>query len=573
MASETETDPLGEVRRHGDPTQAVDPQEITILFGSQTGSAAWLAAEYCRRLQSQGFQVARRCMSEYRGDELKEVKNLLVLISTHLNGSPPDTAVAFCEFLLGGQAPQLPDLRFSVLALGDITYEEYCTVGKQLDRRLEELGAQRLHPRVDCDVDFEETAETWLDGVIHALGGHCAVSPIHPTPAPVAINTAPATREPCVTRPSYSRENLFQAEVLENRSLTGPESDGEVRHLRLSIAGSGLRFEPGDSLGIYPRNHPQLVEELLDALGYGGKERVAMGSEECSMQEALSSHCEITVLPRPLLEGLARFAHGRLNDLLQDQRRDELAALIDGRDLLDLVREFSLAGIPAQELVSLLRRLPARLYSIATSRKVNPDEVQLAVAVVRYRRGGRNRYGVCSVQCAERAEPGDRLPVYVNSNPYFRLPSDPDASIIMVGPGVGVAPFRAFLQEREQTGAGGRNWLLFGARRRRTDFLYESDWRRWQSQGVLTRMDVTFSRDTQQKMYVQHRMMEHGKQLVSWLEAGAYLYVCGDQKRMAPHVHVALLKIVERETGLDRDRAAAFVTTLQRERRYQRDVY
>jgi len=570
------------------PTAAPDPSaaaapEVTLLYGSQTGNAAWLAAEHAGRLKRQGIRAARRCMSEYPAGELARAKNLLVLISTHGEGDPPDAASALWQLIFSERAPQLPELRYSVLALGDITYDEhFCTAGRRIDERLEELGATRLFPRADCDVDFEEPAEEWFGGVTRALLGQRGAAPGQPAPAHVpdapapADTTAAAAPSPAArraARPSYSRKNPFPAEVLENRDLNGPGAVRETRHLSLSLTGSGLKFEPGDSMGVYPTNHPRLVDELLEELGYSGEEPVAAGGERCSLRDALTEHCEITVLSRPLVEHVAGFAEHPLSEVLAGRQCDGPADYMKGRDLLDVLRDVRPEHIPAQELVSALRRLPARLYSIASSQKAHPDEAHLTITAVRYQAHGRDRYGVCSVQCAERVRPGERLPIYVNSNPYFRMPPDPDTPIIMIGPGAGVAPFRAFLEEREAAGAKGRTWLFFGARHARSDFLYQADWQRWQQSGVLTRMDVAFSRDTPQKVYVQHRMCEHAKDLFAWLEEGAYFYVCGDERRMAPDVHRTLLEIVEQQGSLARAQAEAYVADLQRERRYQRDVY
>jgi sulfite reductase (NADPH) flavoprotein alpha-component len=495
---------------------------------------------------------------------------LLAIVSTHGEGDPPDKAVQFHEFLHGNRAPKLGGVQFSVLALGDLTYEHFCQTGKDFDKRLEELGAARLFPRTDCDVAYDEPADAWMEGVLAALCREAEDSgqavPAANVVAQVADSAQPAAAEYCRARP-------FSAEVLENLTLNGRGSDKETRHLEVSLEGSGFQFEPGDALGVYPENDPRLVDALLEQMRWKPDELVPVGKEQHPLREALLNDYEITVLTKPLVKQAAQFSRDGLAELLRPEHESRLTSYLGGRDLLNLVRDFSLSGTPAEDFVGILRKMPPRLYSIANSYEANPDEVHLTVAVVRYHAHGRGRAGVCSIQCAERVQPGDRLRVYVNSNPNFRLPTSPDAPMIMVGPGTGVAPFRGFLEQREETGATGKNWLFFGSRRFRTDFLYQVEWQRWLSDGVLTRMDVAFSRDTKQKVYVQHRMLEHSRELFSWLEEGAYFYVCGDEQRMAPDVHATLETIVRQEGGLSADAARDYVTELQQQGRYQRDVY
>jgi sulfite reductase (NADPH) flavoprotein alpha-component len=376
--------------------------------------------------------------------------------------------------------------------------------------------------------------------------------------------------------PVYSRANPFDAEVLDNINLNGRGSEKETRHLELSIAGSGLTFEPGDSLGIYPQNHPELVDALIAEMGWRPDEPVPMNKQGdiCPLRQALLQNYEITVLTKTLVEQAAKLKPGSgLADLVAPGNEQALKAYIAERDLLDLVRDYALRGIPATEFVPVLRKMPPRLYSIANSLKAYPDEVHLAIRAVRYHAAGRDRYGVCSVQVAERLKPGDTVPVFVQHNENFKLPADPDAPIIMIGPGTGVAPFRAFLQEREETGATGKNWLFYGDQHFLTDFLYQIEWQRWVKDGLLTRMDVAFSRDTERKIYVQHRMLEKSKDVYAWIRDGAYVYVCGDEKRMAHDVHAALLQILQQEGGMTPEDAADYLKTMMQEKRYQRDVY
>ncbi len=548
--------------------QPVLSKEVTVLFGSQTGNSQKLAKKLSEKLKEQGLQPTLSSMSDFKPNTLKKVENLLILVSTHGEGEPPDNALSFYEFLHSKRAPQLEGLRFSVLALGDTSYEFFCQTGKDFDKRLEELGGKRLTARVDCDVDFEDSAAEWMERVLASLNEAQSAPSL-------AIGGGAAVRSE--TQPTeYSRSNPFQAAVLENLNLNGRGSDRETRHLEISLEGSNLQYEPGDSLGVYPKNHPGLVEELIQALDGNREELVPVDKNgtERPLLEALTSYYEITVLTKPLLEqAAALFPDSGLQELLAAGHEQELRAYIKNRDLLDLVQDYQLKGVSGKEFVSILRKLPPRLYSISSSPKAYPDEVHLTVRKVQYEAHGRERYGVCSAYIADHLELGDSLPVFIQHNPNFKLPQNPDTPVIMIGPGTGAAPFRAFLGEREETGAQGKTWLFFGDRHFSTDFLYQVEWQRWLKDGVLTRMDVAFSRDTEEKVYVQHRLLEHGKELYQWLEEGAAIYVCGDEKHMAHDVHAALLTIIERDGGLSSEAAAEYLARLQQDKRYQRDVY
>ncbi|WMW48815.1 assimilatory sulfite reductase (NADPH) flavoprotein subunit [Bacillus paralicheniformis] len=549
------------------PAQPVS-KEVTILFGSQTGNAQGLAENAAKTLTERGFQVTVSAMSDFKPNQLKKLKNLLIVVSTHGEGDPPDNALSFHEFLHGRRAPKLDDFRYSVLALGDTSYEFFCQTGKEFDQRLGELGGTRLHPRVDCDLDYDEPAAAWLEGVISSLNEgqeQCA------SPAPAQTAAPQAAGGETV----YSRKNLFRAEVLENLNLNGRGSNKETRHLELSLEGSGLTYEPGDALGIFPENDPELVDMLLAELKWDPNTTVTVDQgENFSLKEALTSYFEITVLTKKFIQQAAELiANEKLRELAAQENADQLKAYIAGRDLIDFVQDFGPIAAAPQEFVSILRKIPPRLYSIASSFVANPDEVHLTIGAVRYNTHGRDRKGVCSVLCAERLQPGDTLPVFIQPNKNFKLPENPEAPIIMVGPGTGVAPFRSFMQEREETGAPGKSWMFFGDQHFVTDFLYQTEWQKWLSDGVLTKMDVAFSRDTEEKVYVQHRMLKHSKELFEWLEEGAAFYVCGDKNNMAKDVQNALLEIIEKEGGKSREEAEAYLAEMKKQKRYQRDVY
>lgn len=546
-------------------TGKTQSKEVTILFGSQTGNAKGLAGKVGKTLEGKGFQITVTNMSDFKSNNLKKIQNLLIIISTHGEGDPPDNALSFHEFLHSKRAPKLDGLQFSVLALGDTSYEFFCQTGKQFDARLEELGGTRLYPRFDCDVDFDEPAAEWMEGVLGSISEAQGDSV-------AAANTA----SPVTGESMYSRTNPFKAEVLENFNLNGRGSNKETRHLEISLEGSGLSFEPGDALGIYPENDPALVVQLLAELTWSPEETVTVNKQGDvrSLREALISHYEITVLSRPLLERIGQLSSNeKLRDLLAPGNEDKLKCYLDGRDLVDLVRDFGPWGGSAQDFVSILRKIPHRLYSIASSFAANPDEVHLTIGAVRYEAHGRERKGVCSIFAAEHLEAGNKVQVFVQQNENFKLPKDPESPIIMIGPGTGVAPYRSFMQEREETGAGGKSWMFFGDQHFRTDFLYQTEWLKWLKSGILTKMDVAFSRDQAEKVYVQHRMIEHHKELFEWLEQGAYVYICGDEKHMAHDVHNILLDIIEKEGGMSREKAAEYLAEMQQQKRYQRDVY
>jgi sulfite reductase (NADPH) flavoprotein alpha-component len=540
-------------------------KDVTILFGSQSGNAAGLAKKTAKTLEGNGFQVTVSSMSDFKPNKVKTVQNLLIIASTHGEGEPPDNAISFHEFLHSKRAPKLDGVNFSVLSLGDSSYEFFCQTGKDFDKRLEELGGIRLYPRFDCDVDYDEPAAEWLEGVIGSLSEVQGES------------TGAVSAEIMQTVESgYSRTNPFKAEVLENINLNGRGSAKETHHLELSLEGSGLFYQPGDALGIYPENDPDLVDSLVKELKWNPEETVTVNKQGAvlSLKEALSSLFEITLLTKPLLEKISQISkNSGLRELLLPGNEENVKEYINGRDLLDLIRDFGSWGNTANEFVSVLRKIPARLYSIASSMIAAPEEVHLTIGALRYDAHGRQRNGVCSVFAAERLQPGDKVSVFVQQNENFKLPENPNAPIIMVGPGTGVAPFRSFMQEREETGAEGKSWMFFGDQHFRTDFLYQTEWQKWVKEGVLTRVDTAFSRDTNEKVYVQHRMLENSKELFEWIEQGAYVYICGDEKNMAHDVHQTLLTIIETEGSMNGEQAKTYLAQMQQHKRYQRDVY
>jgi sulfite reductase (NADPH) flavoprotein alpha-component len=564
VALETPEAPVSEVPVGN--TKQIVSKEVTILYGSQTGNAQGVAEKARKTLEGLGFQVAISSMSDFKPNNLKKLQNLLIVASTHGEGEPPDNAIGFHEFLYGKRAPKLDDLNFSVLSLGDSSYEFFCQTGKDFDQRLEALGGKRIYSRVDCDLDYDEQVSQWIEGVLGGLNevqGENSASQVDSTEAPTVEST-------------YSRNNPFKAEVLENINLNGRGSNKETRHLELSLEGSGITYEPGDALGIYPENDSELVESLIQKMGWDSEELVTINKqgEVLPLKEALISHFEITTLTKPLIEKAAQLSSSEeLNELLSSENKDQLKSYLHGRDLLDLISDFGPWNGSVQEFVSILRKMPARLYSIASSISADPDEVHLTIGALRYDAHGRERKGVCSSLLADRIKPGDTLPVYIQHNQNFKLPNNSDTPIIMVGPGTGIAPFRSFIQEREELGAEGKSWLFFGDQHFVTDFLYQTEWQNYLKDGVLTKLDVAFSRDTEEKVYVQHRLLEHSQELFEWLQEGAVVYVCGDEKNMAKDVHNTLIEIIEKEGKMSREKAEEYLANMKQQKRYQRDVY
>lgn len=542
---------------------------LTILYGSQTGNAEGIGEQLKATAEAKGFAAKLVDMDDYKPNQLKKEQYLVVLVSTHGEGEPPDNAIELHEYLHGKKAPKLKGLKFAVLALGDTSYEFFCQTGKDFDTQLEKLGGTRAAERVDCDVDYEDAAAAFVEKMVDTFADDLAGDADHPTVTsmPGVTASAPATD-------AYTRNSPYTAEVLTNVVLNGRGSDKEVRHIELSTEDSGLIWQPGDSLGVLPENSPAVVSELIASLDMNAEETVTGIDGDTTLRDALTREFEITTLTRPFVQKYAQLAESKkLDALLGDDQRAGFAEYLDGRHVIDLVEDYPVKGLAGGDFVRLLRKLPSRLYSIASSHVANPDEVHLTVATVRYESNGRMREGVASAQLADRIGEDGQLPIYVDHNKNFKLPDSGDTPVIMIGPGTGVAPFRAFMQEREEQGAAGKNWLFFGAQHFLTDFLYQSEWLKWREQGLLPRIDVAFSRDQQQKIYVQDKLRENAKEIYAWLQDGANIYVCGDADAMAHDVHDALIQIAKSEGGMQADAAADYVKQLQKNKRYQRDVY
>ena len=534
---------------------------LTVLYGTESGNCEALADQTVKAAKKKGLKASMKNLADLKPGDLKGFEQMAVIVSTWGDGDPPEAVESFYEAFLKEEV-DLKGTRFSVCALGDTSYEQFCETGKVFDARLEALGSERLTERQDCDVDYEEVYAAWAGRLFDQIG----------SAATVASDVAAITSVPTV---EYGRKNPFSAEVLDSVVLNGEGSSKETLHFELSLEGSGLTYEVGDALAVVPVNAEDVVEEILKVTGFDKDEEVELkGGEKYPLAEALRHHLDITALSRAIARKYAALAKNEeLDQLLSDEATSEFREWIWGRQIVDLLEAYPIEGLTAAQLVGILRKMPPRLYSIASSIKAHPGEVHLTVAAVRYHGHGRERKGVASTYLADDTPVGSKVAVYVHNNKNFRLPEDDATPIIMVGPGTGIAPFRAFVEERAERKAKGESWLFFGDQHYTYDFLYQLEWQDHLKEGNLARLDVAFSRDQPEKVYVQHLMIDRAAELYDWLQKGAYFYVCGDAERMAKDVHEALIGIVEKEGHLSRDKAVAYVDQLKKDKRYQRDVY
>ena len=533
-------------------------QTLTILYGSESGNAEQLSGMIQKRAEKEGFKAKIQNMADVKAADLAKVENLLVVVSTWGEGDPPDGATAYYEEFMSDAMPSLPNLKFSVCALGDTSYEHFCKIGKDFDERLSKLGGKRIFDRTDCDVDYQEPFDAWLAGAVNAFpkaSGSAAVASTGGTPATSVV---------------YDKKNPYESEVLDKFVLNGTGTSKETLHVELSLEGSGLTYEPGDSLGIYPENRASDIEAVLAATGLQANAKLG----DKTLADALRTDFDITTLsPAIAMKYNGIVEDEKLQAAIAADKKVEFKEWIYGRQLVDLLVEYPYQKWTAESFTGILRKLNPRLYSIASSLKKHDDQVHLTIAAVRYNTHGRDRVGVCSCYVADDVQIGDKVRVFFHSNKNFRLPENDDAPVIMVGPGTGIAPFRAFIEERAGREAKGKNWLFFGDQHFSYDFLYQLEWLDYLEDGILSDLSLAFSRDQKEKIYVQHRLLEHGAEIWKWLEDGANFYVCGDASRMAKDVHQALMDIAAEHGGKSPEEAKAYVDALRKEKRYQRDVY
>ena len=556
--------------------------KIAVLYASQSGTAEGLARKVSKELRAQGHIASLTTLEDYTPAALAEERYAILIASTYGDGEAPDAVQPFYEKLCVEHFPRYQDLSYCVLALGDSHYEHFCKFGIDLDNKLASLGAVRLLDRVDCDIDLDDAFAHWkqglytrLDAIVPAPPAKAAPSSSAVTPSPQYVPTPPSPSSDNGGGPAYTRDNPFLAPLVDKRALTCEVSSKLTMHMAFSIANSNLKYEAGDACGVVPQNDQQLVEDIITALNFSPQAPVQLPkSGTTTLLDALTHHLQITRITRKMIEAYATIGNCQpLAALLIPEQQAHLETYTSGRGLIDLLHSYPGVLHNPADLVAMLPKLTPRLYSISSSPSAHAGEIHTTIAVVRYRAHNRERGGVCSTLLADRTTTGDCRPIYIQPNKKFRLPAASDAPVIMIGPGTGVAPFRAFLHERRAIAATGKNWLFFGERSAATDFLYREELESMLADGHLARLDTAFSRDQERKIYVQDRMLEQSAQFWDWMQKGASLYVCGDASRMAKDVDTVLHTIAEKEGGMDHDAAQDYIQTLKDEHRYQRDVY
>ena len=542
-------------------TGAAATTQLHILYGSQTGNAEALAQTAAKSARAKGLVPVVQALGDVDLDVFATMRHVLIVTSTYGEGEMPDNAQLFWDAISASTAPRLEQMHFAVLAIGDTGYDGFCQAGKFIDMRLEQLGAKRVVDRIDCDIDYEEPSSEWLNSSMPQFAASAGSSG-------TVLESAPEA--PVI--PGSNKSNPYAAALITNKRLSGEQSAKDIRHFEFDLSDSGLKYEAGDALGVIPVNEPSLVSLLLTQLN--ADYQTPVPGFDRSLGDLLTYQFEISEPSRKLIEWVGQnTTNQELRHVLQHDDKDALGVWLWGKDTLDLLQLELTRSLPVPELVALLRPLQHRAYSISSSSKAHPNQVHLTVASVRYHSGGRNRGGVCSTYLAERVRRGEKPAIFISPNKAFRVPANNSAPLIMVGPGTGIAPFRAFLQERQATGAQGKNWLFFGDQHQEHDFIYRDELTGWHDSGLLTRLDLAFSRDQEKKIYVQTRMLEQGAELYAWLQEGAYFYVCGDASRMAKDVDSALYEVVRQFGGLSSERAADYIDQLKKEKRYLRDVY
>ncbi|EPA8553402.1 NADPH-dependent assimilatory sulfite reductase flavoprotein subunit [Yersinia enterocolitica] len=538
---------------------------ITLISASQTGNARRLAEQLRDDLLAAKLNVNLVNAGDYKFKQIAQERLLVIVASTQGEGEPAEEAVALHKFLFSKKAPKLPETAFAVFGLGDTSYEHFCQAGKDFDNKLAELGAQRLLERVDADVEYQESAQQWRLQIVAALQARVPAQ----SAAAVAVTPSGAVDE--ITSSPYSKAAPLTAQLSVQQKVTGRNSEKDVRHIEIDLGDSGLRYQPGDALGIWFDNDPALVEELLALLWLKGDEQVSIDGQNISLSQALRSQLELTQNTTLIVDKYAALSRDeKLIALLAD--KPALQHYAKNTPIVDMVRQAP-SDLNADQLVALLRPLTPRLYSIASSQAETESEVHITVGVVRYDIDGRPRTGGASGYLADRLEVDGDIRIFIEHNDNFRLPTNPETPVIMIGPGTGIAPFRAFMQQREADGATGKNWLLFGNPHFTEDFLYQVEWQRYVKDGLLTRIDLAWSRDQADKIYVQDKLREQGAELWNWIQQGAHIYVCGDANRMAKDVEQVLLDVVALHGAMDAEQADEYLSELRLARRYQRDVY
>lgn len=545
------------------PAPAAEPLRVAVISASQTGNARKVAAELQQRLAAAGVNAVHAAAADYKPKNIAGEQLVLLVTSTQGEGEPPEEALSLYKLLSGKKAPKLSGLKFAVLGLGDSSYPMFCGAGKSFDELLAKLGGERLLERQDCDLEYQAEAAAWLDKIVPLVGSLAAA------PA-AATGTGNASGSPAPAAPAsaYNKANPFPATLLVRQKITGRDSEKDVRHIEIDLSGSGLQYRAGDALGVWFENDPAVVDEILAAVSLKGDEPVNAGGQGKTVREALLHDWEIGLNTPQFVQGYAEISG---NPELKQAAADA-SAYAAANPIAGIVSQYP-AALTAEQLAGLLRPLAPRLYSISSAPEEVGEEVHLTVGVLRYEHNGISRTGAASGFLGERLEEEGSVRVFVEENPRFRLPENPDTPVIMIGAGTGVAPFRAFMQQRAANGDSGKNWLIFGNQHFTQDFLYQTEWQGWAKDGLLNKYDFAWSRDQEEKIYVQHKIREEAAELWQWLQQGAHIYVCGDASRMAKDVEQALLDTIAEQGGLSADDADEYLDNLRQEGRYQRDVY
>lgn len=549
------------------PVSAPVPQDetITIISASQTGNARRLSEQLREKLLSEKLNVNLVNAGDYKFKQIAQEKILVIVASTQGEGEPAEEAVALYKYLHSKKAPSLNETAYAVFALGDSSYEKFCQAGKDFDAQLAQLGAKPLLARIDADVEYQAIADAWIEELSQLLKARVPTQSTHQLVAAQVGSVDEIHSSP------YTKTSPLTASLSVNQKITGRGSLKDVRHIEIDLGDSGLRYQPGDALGVWFDNDPALVEELIGLLWLTGDEKVQVAEQSYTLRDALTHHLELTQNTPLIVEKYANLSKDEtLLGLISDKQA--LLHYAQNTPIVDMVRQAA-AQPTAQEFVELLRPLTPRLYSIASSQAETEDEVHITVGVVRYDIDGRARTGGASGFLADRLKEGDELRIFIEHNDNFRLPDDSTKPVIMIGPGTGIAPFRAFMQQRDNEEATGKNWLFFGNPHFVEDFLYQVEWQRYVKEGLLTNISLAWSRDQAQKVYVQDKLREQGEEVWHWIEEGAHIYVCGDANHMARDVEQALLEIISQYGNMDSESADEFLSELRVERRYQRDVY
>ncbi len=535
---------------------------LTILYGSRTGNSkavATLASEYATHL---GINNQLEAMQSFPFERLNEVNTLLVAVSTHGEGDPPAPAEDFYNYIHSDQAPAMKNTKFAVAALGDSSYKHFCKTGKDIEKRLKELGATPMAETVECDIDFEERSKSWVRDIVEQLAREMNIG-------------SPAKKDSKfvfeLKLDEQDKYNAFNATILEKSLLSGLDSTKKTYHLTLNLKNSGIDFQPGDSIGVYCTNSKLFVDRIIRKLGFDPTLTIENKAGRQLLKETLVRDYELTIITPVVVKKYAALTHNQaLNDLLADKTR--LDAYVETRDILDLITDFP-AQITPDQFISILRKLAPRLYSVASSNRLTQDTVDLTVGIIEYEAWDRYHIGVGSSLFNSRIDAGEKIPVFLEANEKFRLPEDPRTPVIMISTGTGLAPFRAFLQDRELNDDPGKNWLFFGERHASTDYLYREELQTFTDRGILSRLDTAFSRDQEERVYITHKMLDHSSELYRWIEDGAYIYVCGNKRTMAKSVRKALRTILAKEGDMSSPEASARLEEMKSNRQYQEDIY